>query len=83
MAAAKAIADGVTDEELNASYIVPSVFEPHVTGRTSRAPPRNALPETAANADSASRWQHCLRLSARLPTRKDTKWPSQSQIPGP
>ncbi|MBP2413004.1 malate dehydrogenase (oxaloacetate-decarboxylating) [Arthrobacter stackebrandtii] len=37
VAAAEAIANGVSDEELNASYIIPSVFDPHVAGNVAAA----------------------------------------------
>ncbi len=37
VAAAKAIANRVADEELNASYIIPSVFDPHVAADVAAA----------------------------------------------
>jgi malate dehydrogenase (oxaloacetate-decarboxylating) len=37
VAAAKAIANRVADDELNASYIIPSVFDPEVAGDVAAA----------------------------------------------
>jgi malate dehydrogenase (oxaloacetate-decarboxylating) len=37
LAAASAIADAVAGSELNASYIVPSVFDPHVASAVATA----------------------------------------------
>jgi malate dehydrogenase (oxaloacetate-decarboxylating) len=37
VAAADAIANRVADEELNASYIIPSVFDPHVAADVASA----------------------------------------------
>ncbi|QOR70221.1 NAD-dependent malic enzyme [Ruania alkalisoli] len=49
LAAATALADVVTPEELNATYIVPSVFHPQLHGAVASAV------QTAAEADSESR----------------------------
>jgi malate dehydrogenase (oxaloacetate-decarboxylating) len=37
VAAAEAIANRVADDELNASYIIPSVFDPHVAADVAAA----------------------------------------------
>ena len=37
VAAAEAIANRVVDDELNASYIIPSVFDPHVAAEVAAA----------------------------------------------
>jgi malate dehydrogenase (oxaloacetate-decarboxylating) len=47
VAAAEAIANRVADEELNASYIIPSVFDPHVAADVA------AAVANAANANAA------------------------------
>ena len=48
LAAAQALAEVVTDDELNATYIVPSVFHPEVTRRVA------AAVEKAARATGAA-----------------------------
>ncbi|MDQ0821294.1 malic enzyme [Arthrobacter sp. V4I6] len=66
-----AIAKQVADDELNASYIIPSLFDPHVAA------------DVAAAAAKCSRSStHCSprpRLIIRL--GRTTQWLSQSQIP--
>ena len=49
VAAAEAIADRVADDELNASYIIPSVFDPHVAPTS---PPRS--PRRVVRSDRAA-----------------------------
>ncbi|MCV2394898.1 NAD-dependent malic enzyme [Actinotalea sp. M2MS4P-6] len=49
LAAARALADVVTDEERNATYIVPSVFHPDVTTRVAAAVERAARETGAAS----------------------------------
>ncbi|MGN8131862.1 NAD-dependent malic enzyme [Arthrobacter sp. RC1.1 241] len=48
VAAAEAIANRVNDNELNASYIIPSIFDPHVTANVA------AAVEAAAHASSVA-----------------------------
>ena len=48
IAAAEAIADGVADDELNASYIMPSVFDPHVAADVAAAVAASAVPADRA-----------------------------------
>jgi len=54
VAAAEAIANRVADGELNASYIIPSVFDPHVAAdvatAVANAAANAAAGKTAANA---------------------------------
>jgi len=52
VAAADAIANRVADDELNASYIIPSVFDPHVAADVARAVAQAA--EAAAHAVAAT-----------------------------
>jgi malate dehydrogenase (oxaloacetate-decarboxylating) len=52
IAAAKAIADSVTPDELNASYIVPSVFDPVVAPAVAAAV-RHAVEASAHEAGTA------------------------------
>ncbi len=44
VAAAQAIADCVNPDELNASYIIPSVFDPEVAGKVAQAVVANSTP---------------------------------------
>jgi len=44
LGAASAIADAVSLSELNASYIVPSVFDPHVAPAVAGSVPKAAIP---------------------------------------
>ncbi|MEO8749376.1 MAG: malic enzyme-like NAD(P)-binding protein, partial [Allobranchiibius sp.] len=44
VAAAQAIADCVNPDELNASYIIPSVFDPDVAGKVAAAVVANSTP---------------------------------------
>jgi len=37
VAAAKAIASCVSDDQLNANFIIPSVFDPHVVAKVAEA----------------------------------------------
>jgi malate dehydrogenase (oxaloacetate-decarboxylating) len=53
VAAAEAIANRVADEELNASYIIPSVFDPHVAADVASAVAHAAASAHAAAAANA------------------------------
>jgi malate dehydrogenase (oxaloacetate-decarboxylating) len=54
VAAAEAIANRVNDNELNASYIIPSIFDPHVTANVAAAVAAAAHASNVATAaDSA------------------------------
>jgi malate dehydrogenase (oxaloacetate-decarboxylating) len=54
VAAAEAIANRVADDELNASYIIPSVFDPHVAADVATAVANAAHAAKAAAAPSAA-----------------------------
>ncbi|MCY1306393.1 NAD-dependent malic enzyme [compost metagenome] len=54
VAAAEAIANRVADDELNASYIIPSVFDPHVAADVATAVANAANAATAAKAATAA-----------------------------
>ena len=83
VAAAEAIANRVADDELNASYIIPSVFDPQVAADVASC---RGTPQAAATQQRRSAHGHALRR--RPPHRlirsqeKDQKWLSPSQTPG-
>ena len=52
VAAAEAIANRVSDDELNASYIIPSVFDPHVAGDVASAVAAAAASNTTERTQS-------------------------------
>src|SRR5439155_25715751 len=54
VAAAGAIAERVADDELNASYIIPSVFDPHVAADVAAAVAQAAANAAAAASSSAA-----------------------------
>ncbi|NYD77316.1 NAD-dependent malic enzyme [Arthrobacter cupressi] len=58
VAAAEAIAKRVADDELNASYIIPSIFDPHVTADVATA---------VANAAHAAAQSNAAQSTAAVP----------------
>jgi malate dehydrogenase (oxaloacetate-decarboxylating) len=55
VAAAAAIADVVAPDQLNASYIVPSVFDEHVSSAVARAIVASCIPDAAGGAKASMR----------------------------
>ncbi len=60
VAAAEAIANRVADDELNASYIIPSVFDPHVAADVASAVAAAAHAANAATAAAAKELEEAL-----------------------
>ena len=65
VAAAEAIANRVADDELNASYIIPSVFDPHVAADVALPPQLASSASSSAQQRNAAARQRLIRSQER------------------